>query len=179
MKLILLHGLARSGKDTSADFLEVFLKKEGYKYKRTAFAYTLKKVCGVLFNMSLEEIEKHKEDPIDWVESKITPRRFLQHFGTEYIRNNVDKDFWLKCVEQQMDDSLDYMIITDCRFPNELEMKNKYDTISIKVKRGNADKISTTGHASEQGLDDDLFDHVIENNGSLEDLKVKITSIFI
>lgn len=100
-------------------------------------------------------------------------------------------------------------IITDCRFENELKAIKKRGGISIRVNRypericiareGGIGKVNQTvsfdinnqkhldlwkgecslQHSSETALDDATFDYVIENNGSIEDLIIKVKDILI
>jgi hypothetical protein len=68
-------------------------------------------------------------------------------------------------------------LITDTRFPNELEAAKTHNGITIKIVRESGNTIGTT-HASETALDDyTKWDYVVDNNGSLEDLKTQILSI--
>ena len=68
-------------------------------------------------------------------------------------------------------------LITDCRFPNELEAVKTHKGITIKVIRDSGNTIGTT-HASETALDDyTKWDYVVDNNGSFEDLKTQVFSI--
>lgn len=82
-------------------------------------------------------------------------------------------------------------IITDCRFPNELEAVKKRDGITIRVNRpcniceGSgyhkmSCPVSKSGeHLSETSLDKAEFDYVIENSGSIEELIEKVKQILI
>ena len=72
-------------------------------------------------------------------------------------------------------------IITDVRFPNEAQAIKDRGGIVIRVNRLDVDKFTTnfpqTLHPSETALDDYKFDHVIDNNGSLEELIGKIKQL--
>ena len=80
-------------------------------------------------------------------------------------------------------------IITDVRFPNEAKIIKDKGGIVIRVNRplerlGNSKlpklkHTSISQHPSETALDNyKNFDHIIENNGSIEDLITKLTNIF-
>ncbi|MFD4858469.1 deoxynucleotide monophosphate kinase family protein [Streptomyces atratus] len=64
--------------------------------------------------------------------------------------------------------------ITDIRYENELAMLNEYfdSLLTIKVIRPGH---TPDGHPSEDGLPDEMFDAVIENNGSLADLYASVS----
>ena len=96
-----------------------------------------------------------------------------------------------ECIE---DDSVQFYpnwIITDLRFPNELEAVKKRGGITIRVNRpceicGGSGyhkmscPVSKSGeHYSEIALDKSEFDYVIENSGSIEELIEKVKQILI
>lgn len=95
--------------------------------------------------------------PIKYWDKLIETRRFTWH---ENIINDVYPNW----------------IITDMRFPNELEAVKSRGGITIRVNR--FEQISTnirvhgTGvpHESETALDNAEFDYTIENNSTIEDL---------
>ncbi len=69
-------------------------------------------------------------------------------------------------------------IITDMRFPNEMEAVEKRGGITIRVNRDNGTRaIDLNPHPSETSLDSHKFDYTIENDGSLEDLVDKVRFI--
>jgi len=82
-------------------------------------------------------------------------------------------------------------IITDTRFPNELKAVKDRGGISIRVNRGKPQLYEQmngtienpipTGvfkeHESETALDDAEFDYTFDNNGSIEDLIIKVEAI--
>ena len=80
-------------------------------------------------------------------------------------------------------------IITDTRFPNEMEAVKKRGGITIRVNRpcnicGGSGyhkmscPVSKSGeHYSETALDKSEFDYVIENSGSIEQLTEKVKKI--
>ena len=80
MKIYVICGKARHGKDTTA----LAIKK----------AYSDKKVINLSYGSYIKEFAKNISD---WDGSEETkPRELLQHLGTEVIRNNIDKDFFIK-----------------------------------------------------------------------------------
>lgn len=78
-------------------------------------------------------------------------------------------------------------IITDMRFPNELQAVKKRGGITIRVKRPNITKLIDSGidvtkikeHESETALNHAEFDYVIDNSGSIENLIDKVKEILI
>ncbi len=122
-------------------------------------------------------IEQLRED-----HTALSPRIALQVIGTDWGRNQVDKDLWVSyCLKNIQRCS--YLIaprknykyiITDIRFQNEFDRFKEHQAFSIKINRPDLEIME---HASETELlsfDDKQFDVVIDNDGSLEDLYAKV-----
>jgi hypothetical protein len=127
-----------------------------------------------------------------------TIREFLQTLGTECLRDNLSKNIWTAALfadykakwvptgdsvaEEDVSLEKEYpnWIITDMRFPNELEAVEEREGITIRVNRNNGTRaIDVNPHPSETALDDAEFDYVIENDGTIEDLVEKVREILI
>jgi|WetSurMetagenome_2_1015567.scaffolds.fasta_scaffold532931_2 hypothetical protein len=104
-----------------------------------------------------------------------------------FIYKNItpNKDFWVRYVYNQIQETnYEYNIITDFRFLNEFlyfdkygidEHFNKtYDLYTINIQRDNSLIIKDR---SENDLINFIFDYIIENNGTLENLKINIEDI--
>jgi len=140
----------------------------------------------------------------------MTVREMLQIIGTEAMRNNLHPDVWvnaLMCGYIKSNDKLirttedlleeweegEYpnWIITDMRFPNEMQAIKANGGITIRVVRPclkcggtNYHKLSCyeqneKQHPSETALDDAKFDYEIINDGTLEDLIEKVEGIIL
>jgi hypothetical protein len=70
-------------------------------------------------------------------------------------------------------------IITDMRFPNEMQAIKANGGITIKVVRPHDKEIPLDLHPSETALDDVEFDYEIVNDGTLEDLIEKVEGIIL
>lgn len=139
---------------------------------------------------------------------KFTIRQLLQEIGTDAMRNVVHPNVWVNALMADYKEFIPGKIlsnkgrvdliyrkeesnwcITDMRFPNELEAVKAKGGITIRVNRvptviidgikyfANTDGLPE--HESETALDDAKFDYVIDNNGSIEDLIVKVKQILI
>jgi hypothetical protein len=111
-KTIGLSGLARSGKDTFANFLENTLSQNEIKINRISFACALRESLDSLVKESLgfssfTEVSREKE----------IIRPLLVCFGTQIMRNQNPNHWINKLSGKIKDDSVN--IITDVRFPNE------------------------------------------------------------
>lgn len=127
-------------------------------------------------------------------------REFLQKLGTEAMRDGLHTNVWVNALfadytleNREYRASLDYpnWILTDMRFPNEMEAVVKRGGITIKVVRGCSEcggigyhKMSCSKqypkeHASETSLDKAEFNYTIINDGSISDLIEKVKQILI
>ena len=124
-----------------------------------------------------------------------TLREVLQIVGTELLREGFNENIHVASTMANIKD-IDNVIITDCRFPNELEAVKKRGGITIRVNRpcdicGGSGyhkmscPVSKSGeHYSEIALDsaafdDSTFDYEIDNNGTISELIDKIRNILI
>lgn len=120
MKVILISGKARHGKDTLATMLQVKLADCGKRAKITHFGDLLKYVCRQFF---------------DWDGNKDEAgRSLLQEVGTDIIRKK-DPNFWCRFIYEmcQYTDKYDYMIVADTRFMSEI---NQFpEAYKIRIER--------------------------------------------
>lgn len=122
-------GLKGSGKDTIADNL---IKNHGFI--KLSFAKIVKDIVAIMFGWERHLLEGDTKESRIFRETKcdfwsdklnrdITPRKMLQEFGTDIIRNNFNENMWVYCVEKLIKDNKDKnIVITDCRFKNEIDM---------------------------------------------------------
>lgn len=174
--IIGLSGVGQSGKDTIGKMLV-----EHYGYKRLAFADTLREAAYALDPMIMTDNEEivwltYLVDLVGWERAKLENmqvRRLLQRLGTEVGRNVLGEDIWVDATFDKMDTDSDY-VITDVRFPNEANAIMDVGAV-VRVERDSAGlKDEAALHPSETALDDWVFDHVVLNNGSLEDLRKEV-----
>lgn len=112
---------------------------------------------------------------------KPTPRILLQQIGTDLFRNQLHPNTWVNATFADYQN--DNWIITDVRFPNELEAIKKRNGITIRINRGLVERtgkmIQEPEHISETALDNAKFDYVIENDCTIDDLIEKVREILI
>lgn len=168
----------RVGKDTFCQMLQEILPNKNIV--RVAFADALKEE---IYQMVLQPFGLPKSI-LDNEETKAVMRPLAQWWGTEFRRNpnppfNGDPDIWVKKLHEEIENLLKenpdcIPVICDGRFPNEYtQTKEKFATISIRVDRNLP---SADLHVSETIMDShsELYDYVIDNNGTLEEYKAKI-----
>jgi len=170
--LVGFMGEIGSGKDTAADYLVA----KGYI--KIAFADSLKKACKEIFSFEDHQLygtQKQKETPDPRWEN-VTPRKIIQHFGTECMRDvmckimpEMDKGIWVKSLEMKLQPDVDYAVC-DTRFFNEAAMIKRRGGIVIKLVRYRDTEASIASHSSETEMSKIPFDYLIDNNGTLEEL---------
>jgi dephospho-CoA kinase len=188
MSLIAICGFQGSGKDTLANILV-----EKYGYTKVSFGGILKDAVAIIFNWDRDLLEGNTTKSREWRETidnwwanrldipNLTPRYILQHIGTDILRNKFHPDIWVAALERKLYNKCG-IVITDCRFPNEIEMVKKLDGKLIHIYKGiipswfgKEDEFPKDMHSSEVIWTKSTFDKTIENNGSINDLNIKIS----
>ncbi|MBR6051517.1 MAG: hypothetical protein IKP68_10025 [Clostridia bacterium] len=165
-KFICIGGKAQNGKDTTAAFLKNALEAKGAKVLLTHYADLLKYMCKNYFGW-----DGNKDE---------AGRTLLQKVGTDGVRKR-NENFWVDFVIDIVSffpKEWDYVIVADSRFPNELSRigKRGFKYTYVRVRRPNFKSPLTEeqqNHPSEIALDSVIPDHVIVNDGTLEDLELK------
>jgi hypothetical protein len=173
-----------SGKDTLASIL---IEEKGFT--KLSFASALKDAVSVIFGWDRDLLEgltkesrQWREVVDEWWSSRLnipllTPRWVLQNWGTELFRNNFHSDIWLASVENKINKlSNKNIVITDCRFSNEIETVKRLGGKLICIKR---DSCKAGHHISDTSWKNADFDEVIENNGSLEEFKKNVLNLHL
>ncbi len=140
-KLVAINGTIGSGKDT---FSQVFIDNGFY---RISFAETLKDAVAAIFGWDREMLEgttdearKIREQPDEYWSNKlgrdVTPRWVLQNLGTDVLRRHFHDNIWVFAAENKIRNlPHERVIITDCRFQNELKMIRENNGTIIEVQR--------------------------------------------
>jgi hypothetical protein len=175
--LIGLTGRARSGKSTAAEHLVGTYLLEHY-----AFADPLRDGLMAIFNLDPTDFEgDRKEQPLAWLER--SPRQLMQSMGTEWARNTVHPDVWVKLAEQ----NLDYMtkalgavlgfVVSDVRFENEADLIRRRGGTIIHICRADAQAVNP--HVSEAGVAGNKDDLLMFNNGTVEEFLRSLDEVFL
>lgn len=142
-KIIGICGLAGAGKDTVGDIIVDNLPN----WEKMSFASHLKDVVSLLFGFDRKmlagetpEDRAIREQPDKFWSEKMgkdfTPRYALQFLGTNLLRNQLHQNIWVDCLERKILDSDKNIVITDVRFPNEIEMIKRIGGEIWRVERG-------------------------------------------
>ena len=204
-------GFIGSGKDTIADYLVNI-----HQFRRESFANTLKDAVAQVFGWDRDMLEGRTRQSREWRERvdpwwskrlnmpNLTPRWVLQYWGTEVCRRAFHDDIWIAALENKLRNSQDDIVISDCRFPNEIRSIKAAGGIVIRVARGaepewyDAAVSANRGpngnvswalsraklerlnvHASESSWVGTEFDAEVDNNSSMDHLLNQINDLVL
>ena len=205
-KIIGVCGLKGAGKDTIGDII----CKNDDSFVKMSFADTLKDITAILMGWDRELLQGSTIESREWREKAddywsdkfgkmITPRIILQQLGTEVLRNHFLQSIWVDSLKKKIMNSDKNIVITDVRFPNEIDMIKELGGTIYRVERGelpkwyhelnklslylvesnfnplfivdDLDKI----HESEwKWIGYDRPEHIFKNNGTIEDLEKEV-----
>lgn len=168
-KIICISGKAQHGKDTAATILSAELENRGNKVLIFHYADLLKYLCRQYFDWNGEKDE--------------AGRTLLQYVGTDVVRTK-EPNYWVNFAKDFLklfEDEWDYVLIPDCRFPNEVEvMKSNFDAIYVRVVRPDFEgplSDEQKKHPSETALDSYPYDELITNDSNVLNLGVNIIGL--
>ena len=170
--IFIVSGKANSGKDTSCELINSYIKRKGLKTINLQFSYYIKMYASKITNWDGSEDTK--------------PRALLQRLGTEIIREKIDHKFFIKRIIGDIkvySYYFDVITVSDARLPDEIEdIYNEFENVvRINIKRPDfINKLDEQEkiHHTEKALDDyDKFDYFIMNDGSVDELNSKIINI--
>lgn len=198
-------GFIGSGKGTAGDILT----ENGYI--KESFAKGVKDTCATMFGWprhllegDTEESRQFRETPDSYWSSKFNrefiPREALQKMGTEVGRDVFHNDFWIIQTQRRIEENEHTKyVITDVRFPNEIEWIHKMGGKVYEVHRGEqpswykmlkVTKPKDTNMRNFLMIDNDVhysewawigceMDGMIDNNGTLEDLTTRVKCVIL
>lgn len=201
-------GFIGCGKDTAADYLVNF-----HEFRRDSFAATLKDTAAAVFGWDRTLLEGRTKESREWREQvdtwwserlgipHLTPRWILQYWGTDVLRNYFHDDIWIASLENKMRKTKDNIVISDVRFPNEIQAIHNSGGTVVRIKRGpdpewfqdavnvnmgptnmqwTMSKIKMEGlkiHPSETSWIGRSIDKDIENNGTIDEFFSQIDKL--
>ena len=171
--IIGLSGYAQSGKNTVADILV-----DHHGFTQLAFADAIRAFVYEINPMVACSPTGYLQDLVNlkgWDEAKQEPqvRKLLQSTGVAG-RTMIDEYLWVALTLSQIRDPHDgRYVITDVRFPNEAAALTSQGGQIWRIERPGVDAVND--HVSETALDAWVFDETIIDDGTIEDLKKKIS----
>jgi hypothetical protein len=195
-----IAGLINSGKDTVAQYLV-----DQHNYTRQSWAGSVKDAVASIFGWDRSLLEGHTEQSRMWRETvdpwwarrlnipQLSPRYVLRHFATDLLRDNFHQDIWIASLEHKLVSSRGDVVISDCRFQNELDTIRRLGGVCIRVvrdsdppwvelARNDFNKFREAYpqiHPSEYSSVGLCYDYVLENNGTLEQLYSNINDLLL
>ena len=207
MNTIGLLGNIGSGKNTVAQYLAT----KGCI--STSFAGPLKDLCANVFGWDRDLLEGETDESRQFREtvdmfwskklsiSNFTPRLALQLIGTDVMRNHFNENIWISSLEyrvKKLHHQNECVVISDCRFQNEVkiiqamngtiilverEEKPEWYEIALKANQGDAvarhimNRDFKQIHASEWDWIGCHIDFTVKNNSTKEELFEQIDQI--
>lgn len=189
--IIGIGGKLASGKDAIADYL---VEKHGWAKlgMSDALAEALEvlnphipvenSVLGIISSTSWVRYKDYLSEH-GYVKAKENPevRRLLQVLGTQVGRELISESVWTDIVARRARTASRFapgVIITGIRFPNELELiSDDLEGELWWVNRPGLSLDSSSTHSSENSVAHYDFDRVIINDGTLEELYLKVDKI--
>lgn len=198
--IIGLVGFIGAGKGTVGELLHL----QGYK--QASFAGVLKDTASIMFGWDRDLLEGDTVESRMFREAKdefwsekfdydFSPRLALQRLGTEAGRDVFHKDIWIYALEKRIQNKKN-VVITDTRFPNEIEWIRSKGGMIVEVRRGERPEWYTSAilentdgqsgymtkhwpdvHFSEWAWVGQKIDYTINNDGSLKDLATTVNCL--
>jgi hypothetical protein len=186
-KLISCSGKKRNGKDTVADMIvRILAEEKGLVYKKIAFGTAVKQVASLMTGIPANEWETTEQKEMflgpewDKVDEdgnvvRMTRRKFLTTLGSDAVTAHLHQMAWINMTFKDYTPEK-LTVVSDTRFYTELNRVNKLNGYTIRVI--NPRVFSDDTHPSEVELDDYTgWDFVVINDGTLEELELKVRAI--
>ena len=107
----------------------------------------------------------------------MTAREVMQIFGTDIMRNFFDTDIWAKAPFKKDWGSTQFVIIDDCRFPNEADIALENNATLVRLTRNPLEDVHTSETAMDN-YDETKYTYIIPNSEySLSKLASTIRSL--
>lgn len=164
----------QQGKTKAARFL---IDKLGYA--KVSFADPLRFMierllhsAGYSYNEIRWFLNEGKEQNIEVIGASY--RHIARTLGTEWGRNLIHPEIWLKIAEQKFIHTEVPVCVDDLRFQNELELLRRHGFTLVKIVR-DVIRTDADNHTSDTMLRSfDNWDYVIENKSTLEEFYSKV-----
>jgi hypothetical protein len=128
----------------------------------------------------------------------VTPRNMMQWFGTELVRGKINNKFWVARTELDIISTQGDVVVSDLRFPEEIDLIRELGGTVVRVKRGDDPSYFPSArwlnsnpkylqplllpfmkslkgvHESERAWIGCEMDYVISNSGTLLELKREV-----
>lgn len=139
--LVGIVGKGNAGKTTTANILSG-------NFTEVIFAEPVKRITSIIYGFDYDMLLGDTPDKRVLRETlrdsiwNHTPRQGMQKIGTDVMRNNFDKEVWIKIAMRKINALRDVgknVIITDCRFENEIEFIRSQGGIILVIYENEED----------------------------------------
>jgi hypothetical protein len=188
MYKVAICGKANSGKNTLSKLIlkELNKKQRGVFCEYIAFADPIKAMIRLMFP---ELPEKYLTGPSHYRAEAIpgafkdgvplTVRQLLIDLGTR--GRSYKENIWLDAFDHTFNNwrtqNKTIVIVTDVRFRNEFDHLQKMGFYQIRLLREAHLKIDHASETNQDTIQDNEFDYVLHNDGTLKDLKNEVQKI--
>lgn len=177
--LYAISGKARAGKNTVASLIVEKFGLPESKTKIVALADPMKHIVKSMFPEASEECLFGPSE----LRSKVISDKYLDKQGKPLTYRQVlidlgafgrqyNTDIWLDCLVEDAKRSIEkwVYIVSDVRFINEFNFLKKAGFCMIRVLRDESAHIDDISETQQEIIPNSEFNHVIVNNGTLQDL---------
>lgn len=173
MRLIGFTGKMGSGKSTAIGCLKEIQKA----VVNVKFAQPLYDIQEAIYH----RIKLVYKRPDDFIKD----RKLLQFLGTDWGRNSISTTIWVDLWKEDVKYCLEnyrnsLIVCDDVRFNEEADAIKQLGGIVIQIESAQQrtdTSAGIAGHPSEQGIDLDKVDYIIDNNGTIDDLRSSLLTI--
>lgn len=173
--------IMQSGKSTIAKHLVA-----KYGYKRLSFAAPLKNMIRLLLThiegperaSDMVFDEELKNTTLEGFPKRITPRYLMQTLGTEWGRQLIHPELWVRAATAAMNrEPGNRWVFDDMRFSNELATIKAKGGEAWRVERKSLATPENAAHMSEGQLNNYIFNANLTNDGTIEELQATVDDI--
>jgi hypothetical protein len=188
MYLIAITGKANTGKNTLSKLLDEEMRSRFSEWKGTkfiAFADPIKQIVKIMFpNLPNKYLFgssqfRSKEVPEAFKNGiPLTVRTLLTDIGTSAREYN--SNIWIQVFAKTLSKCFNkksLVVVTDVRFKNEFDYLNQLGFFKIRIYRSDVSKGTHISETNQDEIRDSEFDFIVNNDGTLEDLKAQVKKI--
>lgn len=163
---------SRVGKDTCVGFLDTELRLRGISVQKISFAFELKAICHRLFGHCGVEHPIHYENHPESREF-VLPMLNMNvvelwiKFGNDM--RAYEENIWIDVALKKDDGKASVILISDCRFPNEVDAIRKCNGRVYKVIRPDVPVLDSPADEALEDFED--WDGMVLNTGKLDRLQ--------
>jgi hypothetical protein len=191
MHKVAIIGKANSGKDTLGKILmKSYRKVSTNQYTaKIALADPVKEIGRLMFPKIEKKIffgpSENRKTAIPNAFKNgepLTVRQLLIDIGTGLGRSYNEK-MWLDVFDTRSEQyeacGCGLLIVTDVRFRNEFDHVKNNGFFTIKLNRDSHTKINNISETDQDGIHDDEYSYILNNNNSLQSLKDEVSNKLI